>query len=98
MSSKIRDIKTRPTNAIFMEIESIRNNNQKAKTIRSWEKAARVIENDNNASPPAKHKAGELRDALSMMGGRKTRRKSHKRSKSRKSKHRKSKHRKSRKY
>lgn len=99
MSSKINDIKTKSTNEIYVKINSIRNNNEKSKAIRSWDKAAKEIENSNNESPTAKHMAGELRDVLSMMGGRKTRKnRKSKRSKSRKSKRSKSKRSKSRNY
>jgi hypothetical protein len=97
MATKEAQIKAKTTNAIYTRIESMRPGNNKKDTIRSWERAAQNIKNNNNANSTEKYKADELLDALSMMeGGRKkTRTRKHKQSKHKKTRTRKHKHNKS---
>jgi hypothetical protein len=94
MATKEAQIKTKSTNAIFTQIESMRPGNNKKDTIRSWERAARNIKNNNNASSLERYKADELLDTLEMMGGgrKKTRARTrkHKKTRTRKHKHSKS--------
>jgi hypothetical protein len=72
------------------QIESMRPGNNKKDTIRSWERAARNIKNNNNASSLEKYKADELLDTLEMIGGGRTRK--HKHKKTRRHKHIRRKH------
>lgn len=92
MATKEAQIKTKSTNAIYTQIESMRPGNNKKDTIRSWERAARNIKNNNNASSLEKYKADELLDTLEMIGGgrKKTRKHKHKKTRTRKHKHNKS--------